>query len=397
MKRRALLGTILLAAGLTAAALPLVAPVSPARAQAGDAPSWEAITAKARGQTVYWNAWGGKEEINAYMAWAGGEVARRYGVKVVHTKLRGTAEAVSRILAEKQAGRTDGGSVDLLWANGENFAAMVRNGLLFGPWTHRVPNHRLVDPNIPSNRVDFGTPVEGMEAPYGLFQINFPYDSRRLPDPPRSAAALRDWAKGNPGRFTYPNPANFIGNTFLKQVLYAVAADPAVLQRPADTVDFAAVTAPLWAYLDALHPHLWRGGRMFPADETVQRQMLADGEIDISISFGPGETSAAIDQGLLPPTVRTFVFEGGTIGNTSFLSIPFNSGAKEGAMVLANFLMSPEAQARKQDPAVWGVETVLDLDRLPARAGSLTPATALGEVLVERLRAAGHTYEVSSL
>jgi short subunit dehydrogenase-like uncharacterized protein len=36
----------------------------------------------------------------------------------------------------------------------------------------------------------------------------------------------------------------------------------------------------------------------------------------------------------------------------------------------------------------------LDGDRLPARAGSLTPATAMGNVLVERLRAAGHTYEV---
>jgi short subunit dehydrogenase-like uncharacterized protein len=37
----------------------------------------------------------------------------------------------------------------------------------------------------------------------------------------------------------------------------------------------------------------------------------------------------------------------------------------------------------------------LDGDRLPDRAGSLTPATALGVVLVERLRAAGHTYEVT--
>ncbi len=38
---------------------------------------------------------------------------------------------------------------------------------------------------------------------------------------------------------------------------------------------------------------------------------------------------------------------------------------------------------------------ILDGDRLPDRAGSLTPATALGDVLVERLRAAGHTYEVT--
>ena len=48
--------------------------------------------------------------------------------------------------------------------------------------------------------------------------------------------------------------------------------------------------------------------------------------------------------------------------------------------------------------AVMLGETVLGLaldgDRLPDRTGSLTPATALGPVLVERLRAAGHTYEV---
>ena len=35
-----------------------------------------------------------------------------------------------------------------------------------------------------------------------------------------------------------------------------------------------------------------------------------------------------------------------------------------------------------------------DEQRLPPRTGVLTPATALGETLVERLRGAGHTYEV---
>ncbi|GAA1102059.1 saccharopine dehydrogenase family protein [Nesterenkonia jeotgali] len=51
--------------------------------------------------------------------------------------------------------------------------------------------------------------------------------------------------------------------------------------------------------------------------------------------------------------------------------------------------------------AVMAGETALSLaldgDRLPPATGSLTPATALGDVLVERLRAAGHTYEVTSL
>ncbi|MGY1727038.1 saccharopine dehydrogenase family protein [Geodermatophilus sp. SYSU D01062] len=44
-----------------------------------------------------------------------------------------------------------------------------------------------------------------------------------------------------------------------------------------------------------------------------------------------------------------------------------------------------------------GLALALDEERLPDRAGSLTPATALDGVLVERLRAAGHTYEVAAL
>ena len=50
-------------------------------------------------------------------------------------------------------------------------------------------------------------------------------------------------------------------------------------------------------------------------------------------------------------------------------------------MAVADFLLSPEAQARKQDPAVWGDFTVLALERLEpgdrARFAALTlgPAT----------------------
>jgi short subunit dehydrogenase-like uncharacterized protein len=39
----------------------------------------------------------------------------------------------------------------------------------------------------------------------------------------------------------------------------------------------------------------------------------------------------------------------------------------------------------------------LDGEKLPNRAGVLSPATALGHALVDRLRAAGHTYEVEKL
>ena len=329
------------------------------------AAGWDEVVAGARGQTVHWNAWAGDPRINDYIAWVAGQVRERFGIELRHVKVADTAEVVSRVLAEKQAGRQSGGSVDLVWINGENFAAMRRQGLLSAPFVDRLPNRALVDwEGKPATSLDSTIPVDGLESPWGMAQFVFIHDSAEVPAPPRSLAALAAWAEANPGRFTYPQPPDFIGSTFLKQVALGTAADPKRLYRAAEDADFAAVTAPLWAYLDGLHPHLWRRGREFPATGPGLKQLLADGEVAMALSFQSGEASRDIASGLLPPTVRTFVLESGTIGNTHFVAIPFNAAAPEGAMVVADFLLSPEAQARKQDPRHWGDQTVLAIDRL---------------------------------
>ncbi len=335
---------------------------SPALAQ-----DWDDVVAKARGQTVFWNAWAGDERINAYIAWAGEQVRERYGVEVQHVKLSDTAEAVARVVAEKAAGRTEAGSVDLIWINGENFASMKRNGLLFGPWTQDAPNYANVDTeNKKTTTVDFTVPVDNLEAPWGMAQFVFMHDTAHMRDTPGSVSALLEWAKANPGRFAYPQPPNFLGTTFLKQALIELAPDADALLKP--VADFDGVTAPLWAYLDDLHPHMWRRGEVFPQNGPALHRLLDDGEVSIAMSFHPAEASGLIAEDKLPDTVRTFVLDNGTIGNTHFVAIPFNAKAKEGAMVLANFLMSPEAQARKQGPDVWGDFTVLAVDRLPDTA-----------------------------
>ena len=343
------------------------------------ADTWSDTLAKARGQTVYWNAWAGDERINSYIQWVVDRVQAEHGVTLRHVKLADTAEAVSRVLAEKTAGRSEGGSVDLIWINGENFAAMKRGQMLYGPFTDRLPNFKLVDTKgKPTTLVDFTIPTEGLESPWGMAQFVFMMDSARVKNPPKSIPALLDWAKANPGRFSYPAPPDFIGSTFLKQALVELTPDRTMLQKPVDEAGFAAATQPLWAWLDALHPALWREGAAFPKGSPALRQMLDDGAVDMALSFYPGEASSLIAEGKLPQSVRTFVLEGGTIGNTHFVAIPFNASAQEGAMAVANFLLSPEAQARKQDPAHWGDGTVLDLAALPAADKARFEAIELG-------------------
>jgi len=109
---------------------------------------------------------------------------------------------------------------------------------------------------------------------------------------------------------------------------------------------------------------LWRHGGQFPESGPAQRQLLNDGEIDLMVSFNPAEAAVAQSAGQLPESVRTVVFDRGTIGNTSFVAIPYNAANKEGAMVVANFLLEPAAQARAQDYRQMGNFTVLDLAKL---------------------------------
>jgi putative thiamine transport system substrate-binding protein len=338
---------------------------------------WSRTAAAARGQTVYFNAWAGSERINAYLQWAAAELLRSHGVKLEHVKVTDTAEVVKRVRAEKAAGRTSDGSVDLVWINGENFLAMKREGLLFGPWSEQLPSYAHVDViGKPSTRVDFSEPVDGHEAPWGMAQLTFYADAARVAQPPVSFAALLAWAKTNPGRFTYPKPPQFHGSTFLKQVLMETTTDRAPFYAPHDGAKFAAATAPLWAALDALHPLLWKQGRQFPANNTVMRQMLADGELAISLTFNPNEIANEIAAKTLPPSVTAYQHRAGTIGNTHFLAIPFNARGKAAAQVVANFLLSPAAQARKADIKIWGDPTVLALDKLSAAERALFAAAA---------------------
>lgn len=323
------------------------------------------MTARARGQTVYFNAWAGSERTNTYLQWAAEQVQRQFGVTLKHVKITEIAEVVKRVRSEKAAGKLDG-TVDLVWINGENFLTMKREALLFGPFAEKLPNFQYVDlVGKPTTQIDFSEPVEGMESPWGMAQLTFFADRRRVPTPPRSMADLLGFAKANPGRVSYPRPPDFHGSTFVKQALIEALGDRSALYKPVTPSALASATTPLWAYLDALHPHLWRGGRQFPTNAAAIRQMMADGELMIALTFNPNEAANEIAAKRLPESVYSYQHSGGTIGNTHFVAIPFNSRVREGAQMVANFLLSPLAQARKADIAVWGDPTVLALDKLP--------------------------------
>ncbi len=364
-------------------ALKLVA-ASPLFSRAAFASDWKAIETAAKGQEVFFNAWGGGAPINAYIQWAGDEVTKRFGVKVTHVKLADTGEAVKRVRDEVSAGKTQG-TVDLIWINGENFKTMKTEKLLFGPFVSNLPSFANVDTKgKPTTLQDFSESVDGLESPWGMAQLTFFADGAKVAKPPLSMNELLAFAKANPGRVTYSAPPDFHGTTFVKQAMVETALDKSIFAKPTDKATFdATVAKPLFDYLDALKQNLWREGKQYPKTQAEITQMVADGELLIGITFNPNEPANLVASGKLPKTTIAWQNSAGTIGNTHFVAIPLNAKAKEGAQVFANFLLSAEAQAKKADIKVWGDPTVLDLAKLQGGdAKAFAAATGPGAVTI---------------
>ncbi|ENT2948767.1 ABC transporter substrate-binding protein [Klebsiella aerogenes] len=339
----------------------LAALLAPTLANADE--NWQSISQQARGQTVWFNAWGGDPAVNRYLDWVSAEVKRDYAVDLRIVHIADAADAVKRIQTEARAGRSRGGSIDLLWVNGENFRKLKQANLLQSDWAEKLPNWRYVDTQKPV-REDFSLATDGAESPWGGAQLTFIARRSQLAQPPDSAQALLAFATAHPGSVTYPRPPDFTGTAFLEQLLVALTDRPEALRQPPEAASFAAVTAPLWAYLDRLHPQLWRQGRDFPLSPARMDAMLTQGTLQLSLTFNPLHAQQKADSGELPQDSYSFGFKQGMLGNVHFVAIPANARATAGAQVVANFLLSPQAQLRKADPQIWGDPSVLDPEKL---------------------------------
>ena len=338
---------------------------------------WDEHVAAAKGTTVRFYMYGGANNVNEWIdSVVAPAVKAQYGVTLERIPMNPPV-FMNKMLAEKSAGKQRG-SIDLLWINGENFKNARQADLLEGPVTQLLPNYvQYVDPQQAAT--DFGYPVQGYEAPYGRAQFVFEYDSVRTPEPPASFVALKDWIKAHPGRFTYPSPPDFTGSAFIRQVFYAVTGGHEQYMDGFDQALFDANAPKLWAYLNEIAPYLWQKGVAYPKDPAFQATLFSRGEIDMMMAYHPTHAQNLIHDGTYPASVRTLVMQEGSIFNTHFTAMPKNAPNKSGALVVMNYLLSPEAQLSKYAPEVWGDFPVLDMKKLSKEQAAQFAAVDLGD------------------
>ena len=350
--------------------------------------TWEQILEAAKGTTVTFYGWGGDENRNNWLNTTVADyVKENYDITLEVVGMN-IDDILAKLSGEKQAGLA-AGTIDMIWINGENFYSAKDNGLLYGPFTDKLPNmEAYIDLEDPETLNDFCMPIEGYEAPYAKAQMVMFADTAVTPDLPASAEELLAFCQANPGKVTYPALPDFTGSAFVRNIIYEICGWEQFQTMEADYDTVKAAIEPALEYLRALNPYLWNQGKTFPDSSTTVDAMFADGELVMNMSYGPFSVATGIAEGTYTETTQTFVFEKGTIGNTNYMAIANNAPNKAGAMVVINAIISGEMQLTQY--AQLRELPVVDADKLSAEEKASFDAVDLGQGVLSQAQLLAH-------
>jgi len=321
--------------------------------------NWTKVEKNSEGTQVNMYMYGGAQEVNRYMDEVVAPVLKRSNnINLNRIPLTDIKDTVNKLIVEKQAGLSRG-SVDIVWINGEKFKELKDNGVLWGDFTKKLPSMELINPRTRDK--DFGERIEGLEAPWGESQFNFIYRGKGE-KPFTDHVTLMEYVEANPGRFTYPAIPDHTGSAFVRNMAMDIlGAENVVNMTPEGLEENLKV---VWQYFEDIKPYLWRRGETYPEGEGKLDTLYRNGEVDVAMGYTISKVSSKILSGGYPKGSKSFLLDNGTLFNNHYLTIPYNSSNKWGALYVINYLLSVEGQLTKQDPGNWGDFTVVDLSKL---------------------------------
>ena len=243
-------------------------------------------------------------------------------------------ELVSKIRAQQMADNLD---TTMVLTGYDGMAAGKEQGV----WVQLMPKYK----DVFQASVDNYLP--GAKAAYDLFQgygityvfcpggPMFTYNPDKVPNPPRTAAALLAWAKANPGKFLYARPANSgPGRAFLQGLPYILGdknpKDPATWDKT-------------WAYLKDLDQYV----DYYPSGTGITFKELAEGTRWIIASHLGWDMNQRI-LATIPPNFQAFFLDNTTwVNDSQFMVMPkgLDAAREKATVALMQWLMQPAQQA----------------------------------------------------
>ncbi|MGL5693295.1 MAG: ABC transporter substrate-binding protein [Peptostreptococcaceae bacterium] len=327
--------------------------------------NYKQILENAKGTTVNFYGYGGDEVMNKWFdTYVVKEMKEKYDITVKRVGMN-IDEILNQLLSDKQANNKNG-VIDVVWINGENFKIAKDSNLLLGDFVSKLPNYNnYVDLNSSDILTDFGTSVDGMEAPWGKSQFTIAFNSENIKSDISSSQDLKEVIIANKGKFTYPALPDFTGSAFVRNIIYDILGYENISKLPEDKDVVKKEIQPAMDYLNEIKPYLWNNGKTYPSTTSQLDNMYSDNETYFTMTYAPNSLSKRIESGEFNKETKIVEFKNGNISNTHFLSIPFNSPNQAGGAVLIDFLMSIDAQGSKTFSLNWGDTTILDMEKLP--------------------------------
>lgn len=315
-----------------------------------------------------------------------------YTLNIVHTGAGGTGNGpiADRALAALETGDDPGVDYFETWNVLQPIGADEA-----GLWLEISPENV---PNI-ANVIDSAMRASnGRDIPYRGSQVLLAYDSARLLDIlkaeglveddatevpeeyiPSTFPELMDWACQFPGEFMYPRPdTTGAGRNFVvRAVMEANNLEPSVFSVEAFVDQFGTTELTpaqiteineeyfmgAWDMLNELEPCLYDGGT-YTSGAAATTRLLTDG-LATMITIWSDQALQAQSMGLMPESVNYIQLEDlPMVGGYASSAIPVNSTNLEGALVLANYMLSPEMQ--ESVVRVIGGFPAISWDELPA-------------------------------
>jgi len=262
-----------------------------------------------------------------------------YSLNVVITRADGGNEVVAqRVVAAKQANADP--KVDYFEEfDPRNVPGSAESGAFLKLDAKMIPNLAM-------------TPAKALETPYLIpyrgSQVLLAYDSAKVMTAPKTWPDLVTWIKANPGQFIYGRPdKGGSGKNFVVRAIHeANGRDPSVFTTDNFNADEAKKRFdPAWKILSDLQPSLYDKGA-YPAGNNPTLQLYASGAVSM-ITAWSDMALQGISQGVLPPTTKLVqLTDLGFCGGYAWSSIPSTTTHQDGALKLANFMLTPDIQAK---------------------------------------------------
>ena len=248
-------------------------------------------------------------------------------------------ELPGKLKAQQSAGQVD---IDLVLTGTDGLSAGIDQNL----WVPMVKDYGAALPDLKSIYLPGALKMQGLAQDQAVCVVFCPagpiieYMPDAVKTPPKTAAALLEWAKAHPKRFLYARPANSgPGRTFLQGLPYILKdKDP---MDPKDGWDKT------WEYLAELGKYI----EYYPTGTGATMKELAEGSRDIIVSHVGWDLNPRI-LGVVPKEAQIGTLEGfHWVTDAQYWAIPNGVSNDKLAVLLdmTKYMLSKPAQAMTYD------------------------------------------------